>query len=110
MLEKQSEGVAIKLYNIYLDIFIENGDIAIVVEVKYKMREHHFEEFFNKMEKYRQYADRKQDKRKFYGAIAAVIINDEHRKKVVDNGIYLIEPSGDSMKINIPDDFKPRLW
>ena len=67
-------------------------------------------EFIDKMEKYREYADRKQDKRKFIGAIAAAIMDASQREKILDEGIYVIEQSGDTMKINIPEGFKPKQW
>jgi len=91
-----------------IDLFLENGDIAIVVEVKAKLREKHLEEFINKMEKIREYADRKQDKRKFIGAIAAAIMDKDQMKKILGEGIYVIEQTGETMKIVAPEGFKPR--
>jgi len=91
-----------------IDLFLENGEIAIVVEVKSKLREKHLEEFINKMEKIREYADRKQDKRKFIGAIAAAIMEKEQVKKILDEGIYVIEQTGETMKIVAPEGFEPK--
>ena len=93
-----------------IDIFIENGDTAIVVEVKAKLREKHLEEFFNKMEKVRKYADKKNDKRLFHGAIAAPIMTEAQCEKILSEGIYAIIQTGDTMKIIIPDGFVPRQW
>ena len=93
-----------------IDVLVENGELAIVVEIKSKFREKHLEEFFIKMEKFREYADRKQDKRKFLGAIGAAIINGEQRRKILDEGIFVIEQTGDTMKISVPDGFKPKEW
>ena len=93
-----------------IDIFIENGDTAIVVEVKSKLRENHLKKFIIKMEKFREYSDKRQDKRKFIGAIAAAIINDNERQEILDEGIYVLEQTGDTMKITAPEGFKPREW
>jgi len=93
-----------------IDILLENGEVAIVVEVKSKLRENHLEEFKNKMEKIREYADRKQDKRIFLGAIAAAILNDTQKERLLNEGIYVIEQTGDTMKICVPQGFKPREW
>jgi len=93
-----------------IDIFIENGDTAIVVEVKSKVREKHLQEFINKMKKFREYSDRKQDKRIFLGAIAAAIIEPKQRNEILSEGIYLIEQTGDTMKITMSEDFMPKHW
>ncbi|MDR2865296.1 MAG: hypothetical protein LBV68_06800, partial [Spirochaetaceae bacterium] len=46
-----------------------------------------------------------------YGAIAAAVIDDETREAAIEQGFYVLEQSGDTMKI-LPDDpdFKPRRW
>jgi len=93
-----------------IDIFIENGDTAIVVEVKSKLRENHLKEFINKMEKFRKYSDRKQDRRKFIGAIAAAILDEKQRQEILNEGIYVLEQTGDTMKITAPEGFIPREW
>ena len=93
-----------------IDIFIENGDTAIVVEVKSKLRENHLKEFIIKMEKFRKYSDRKQDSRKFIGAIAAAILDEKQRQEILNEGIYVLEQTGDTMKITAPEGFIPREW
>ncbi|MDR2864319.1 MAG: hypothetical protein LBV68_01750 [Spirochaetaceae bacterium] len=46
-----------------------------------------------------------------YGAIAAAVIDDETRNFAIEQGFYVLEQSGDTMKI-LPDDpdFKPKKW
>jgi hypothetical protein len=48
---------------------------------------------------------------KLYGAIAAAVIDDETRNYAIGQGFYVLEQSGDTMKI-LPDDpdFEPRRW
>jgi len=91
-----------------IDILLENGDIIIAVEVKAKPREKDIAEFIGKMKILRNSANNKQDKRKYQGAIAGIIMGDNIRRKIHENGFYLIEPSGDTVKINIPEGFIPR--
>lgn len=93
-----------------IDILLENGEIAIVVEVKAKFRDKYLEEFLNKMKIIREYADRKQDKRVFLGAIASPVIDDIQCKNILNEGIYVIVQSGDTMQIISPEGFKPREW
>jgi len=115
MVEKISRNIEIQNSDLSkiiteIDILLENGEVAIVVEVKSKLRDKHLGEFINKMEKLRKYADRKKDQRKYIGAIAAAIMDNEQRRKILDEGIYVIEQSGDTMKITAPEGFIPREW
>jgi hypothetical protein len=32
------------------------------------------------------------------------------KKLVIEAGMYVIEQSGDTMKIEVPRDFKPKTW
>jgi hypothetical protein len=41
------------------------------------------------------------------GAIAGAIFDDEEREAAVKEGLYVIVQSGDTVKIDIPEDFKP---
>ncbi|WP_461255459.1 hypothetical protein [Treponema sp. R80B11-R83G3] len=58
----------------------------------------------------RKAADKRHDKRKFLGAIAVADSNKEKQKYIWQNGLYVIEQSGDTMKIDMPDGFIPREW
>jgi len=113
--EKSSRNIMIQRTNApkistEIDILLENGDTAIVVEVKSKIREKHLAEFINKMEKFREYSDRKNDKRVFHGAIAAAILTNDQRREILENGIYVIEQSGDTVNITAPEGFVPKVW
>jgi hypothetical protein len=50
------------------------------------------------------------DKRQVEGAIAGTIFDTEVKKAVIEAGLFVIEQSGDTMKINVPDGFIPRRW
>ena len=93
-----------------IDILLENGDIVIAVEVKTKVIHKDVEEHINRMEVLRRRADTRNDNRKFQGAIAGAIMSDEVRNHIIKNGFYVIEQSGDTVKIEIPDGFKAREW
>jgi hypothetical protein len=62
------------------------------------------------MEILRSYLDGREDRRKLLGAVAAVVVSDDMRKYVPERGFYLIEPSGDTVKIMVPEGFTPREW
>ena len=93
-----------------IDILLENGDIVIAVEVKAKPRVSDINEHIKRIEKLRERADRRKDDRKFCGAVAGAIMSDTIRNHILKNGFYLIEQTGDTVKINIPENFKARVW
>ena len=93
-----------------IDVFLENGDFAIAVEVKSKPNDDDVKEHIDRMEKLRRYADKKDDRRKFHGAVAGAVMSDSIRKYVLKNGFYLIEQTGDTVKINVPEGFVPKEW
>jgi hypothetical protein len=61
------------------------------------------------MEKLRKYAALHGDKRKFYAAMAAAVINEDTRTFTLKQGFYIIELSGENIKITKPYD-KPRAF
>jgi hypothetical protein len=93
-----------------VDVFLENGDIAMAVEVKAKPKTGDVDDHVQRMETIRRYADKKNDKRRFQGAIAAAILGDGVRRYILQNGFYVIEQTGDTVKITIPKNFKARDW
>ena len=93
-----------------IDILLENGDTVIAVEVKAKPLEKDVEEHVARMEILRRRADARHDTRKFQGAIAGAIMNNSVRNYAHKTGFYVIEQTGDTVKITIPDGFVPREW
>ena len=93
-----------------IDILLENGDIVIAVEVKSTLRDKDVDKHLERMEFLRSYADSKNDKRKYRGAIAAAIVAGDARSYALESGFYVIEQSGDTMKLDLPEGFIPREW
>ncbi|MDR2618364.1 MAG: hypothetical protein LBC62_05785 [Treponema sp.] len=93
-----------------IDILLENGEIAIAVEVKAKPLYKDVDRHLERMEVLRRWADRHNDKRKFLGAVAGAIMPKEVRNYVIKAGFYVIEQTGDTVTINVPEGFKPREW
>ncbi|MCL2792886.1 MAG: DUF3782 domain-containing protein [Spirochaetaceae bacterium] len=93
-----------------IDILLENDDIVIAIEVKSKLDNKDVSKHIARMEVLRQIADSKNDKRKYFGTVAGAIMTSETRSYAIDSGFYVIEQSGDTMKLSIPDNFIPREW
>jgi hypothetical protein len=93
-----------------VDIWLENGEFVMAVEIKSRLRKRDVEEHIRRMEILRAYLDEREDRRKALGAVAAVVVTGELRKYVPEKGFYLIEPSGDTVRISVPEGFTPRVW
>jgi hypothetical protein len=93
-----------------VDLLLENGDTALAVEVKTNLTNVDVRDHVKRMETLRRYADEHGDRRKLLGAVAGAIASREVKTFAVKNGFFVLEQSGDTMKINVPEDFKPREW
>ena len=93
-----------------VDILLENGDVVMAVEVKAKVKQKDVEEHIQRMGKLRCHADRKKDTRRYQGAIAGAIMGNEVRGYILAKGMYAIEQTGDTVRINAPKGFKAREW
>ena len=92
-----------------IDILLENGQKAILVEVKTKLNTDRINKHIERLEKMRKYADIHGDKRTFLGAVAGFAVTDDVRDYALAQGFYLIEPDGDNFIITQPKD-KPKEW
>ena len=91
-----------------IDIFLENGDLVILVEVKTKPSQDDVIEHIERLEKYRLYGN---DKRRICGAIAGAVVKDNVIKFAQKHGMYVIVQSGKSVEIvPPPEGFKAREW
>ena len=92
-----------------IDILLENGEKAMLVEVKTKLTIDRIYKHIERLEKMRKHADLHGDKRIFMGAVVGFAITDEVRKNALDHGFYIIEPDGENFNITPPDG-KPKEW
>ena len=91
-----------------LDALLENGTKAMIVEVKSKLKKEYVDEFLDKMEKVRRFADLKGDARHFYGAMAAMTAEKPVVNYALEKGLYMIMPSGENVKITKP--VSEKVW
>jgi predicted RNase H-related nuclease YkuK (DUF458 family) len=98
-------------HNIYaeVDAFMENGDRVMIIETKTKPSIEDIKDHIEHMGKHRAYADLHNDKRKYLGAIAGVVVSKNVKDYALKNGLYVLEPSGDTFDITAPEG-SPREW
>jgi hypothetical protein len=84
------------------DILLENSAYSIGVEVKTKPAEKDVAEHIKRLEFLRRYKDREGDKREIRGAIAGAIMPEHARQAALGAGLYVIEQSGDTVRIEEP--------
>ena len=92
-----------------VDIMLENGEKAMLIEVKTKLTGERIDKHILRLEKMRKYADLHGDKRTFLGAVASIVVTDEVKKYALSLGFYFIEYAGETFYITPPKD-KPKEW
>ena len=92
-----------------VDVMLENGDIAMLIEVKTKLTIERIDKHILRLEKMRKYANLHGDKRIFLGAVAGIVVTDEVRKYALSKGFYFIEYAGDNFFITPPSG-NPKEW
>jgi predicted RNase H-like nuclease (RuvC/YqgF family) len=94
-----------------VDVTLRNGDCVMIVETKTKPNTDDVDNHSKRMEKLRAWADLHKDKRKYYGAIAGVVMSDRVKTYTLEQGFYAIEPSGETFTITEPTgNFTPKVW
>jgi len=93
-----------------IDLYMGNGEFIIAVEVKTSLGEKDIEHHQRRLEILREHINKVGDRRKIVGGMAVAVLDEADRKAVLDAGFYLLEPSGDMITMNVPEDFVPRKW
>jgi hypothetical protein len=92
-----------------IDGMLENGSQAVAVEVKTKLRQSDVDDHLIRMEKIQKHADEHGDKRQFMGAMAAFITDESTKNYALKQGLFVIEPSGEDVKVTKPET-EVRVW
>jgi hypothetical protein len=99
------------------DFMMRNDDKVMLVKMEKELTTEHINEHIEQLENLRKYADLHVDKHPFLrldkqiilGTVAGVVVTDEARNYALNQGLYLIEPSGISFSITPPQG-KPKEW
>ena len=92
-----------------VDVFLQNDDTAMLVEIKTKLTTEDVKEHVERLEMMRAYANLRGDKHAFLGAVAGVVMTPNAKKYALGQGLYVVEPSGETFNITPPNG-KPKEW
>jgi len=91
-----------------IDVFLENGDCVVLIEVKTKPSEDDVRDHIERMKKFRLYGN---DKRRILGAIAGAVVSDDIAKFAHNQGLFVIVQSGEAVQIvDRPEGFVAKEW
>jgi hypothetical protein len=96
-----------------IDLILEDGDVAILISVKTKLTTGDIREHIEQLEKYRRYIDAKGngDKRRFIGAVAGAVADQNVIDFAQKKGLYVIVQSGVAVEIvPTPENFQAKEW
>jgi CRISPR/Cas system-associated exonuclease Cas4 (RecB family) len=91
-----------------IDILLEDGDYAMVVEVKTNLTKTDVKEHLQRMDTLRRHADAHGDKRKYVSGVAGALLEEGVREYALKQGLYVIEHPGQTIEIIAPP--QKREW
>ena len=96
-----------------IDLLLENADTIIAVEIKSRpdQEENFLERHVRRLEILREHREAiGEDPKRILGAIAGAIFDGAAKKATQKAGFFVMEQSGDTMRMDVPANFKPREW
>jgi hypothetical protein len=92
-----------------IDILVENGNEIVAIEVKSHLEVRNVKRFLQTLERFKE-AFPKYQNYKLYGAVAGIKIDEKADEYATQEGLFLIEPAGDSVIIANSQNLKPKIW
>jgi hypothetical protein len=94
-----------------ISFLFENFATIVIVNLGLTLKERDIERHLERMEIFRRYLERcRGTKKDLIGVIAGEVFPDHVKKFAIESGFYTIIQSGDTMKIDVPEGFKPRIF
>jgi len=94
-----------------IDLLLENGEYIVAVEIKTKpvlQDIPHHEKRLEILSKFRNNGEL--TRKKILGALAGAIFPDKVKAAALEAGFYILEQTGDTMRIKEPEKSKLRVW
>jgi hypothetical protein len=95
-----------------IDLLLESTETMMAVTIQEHLGEKDVDEHIERLEVLRAWADKHRGGRKILGAIMApaAAVPQAVRQHALNAGQYVIVPSGETVKIDVPEGFVPRQW
>jgi hypothetical protein len=91
-----------------VDILLENDDFIIAVEVKSKPVFKDIAHHIKRLQILQRYFSKNPGfHKKIAGALAGATFSNDLKQAAIEAGLYVIVPSGSSIKLDIPQNFEP---
>ena len=95
--------------SIEIDIWVESLTEIVAIEVKSDLEIQNVKHFLEVLAKFKEVFTRLQNY-KVYGAVAGIKIDEKANEYATQEGLFLIEPAGDSVIIANSRNLQPRVW
>jgi hypothetical protein len=92
-----------------IDILVENGNEIVAIEVKSHLEVRNVKRFLEVLARFKE-AFPKYQNYKLYGAVAGIKIDEKADEYATQEGLFLIEPAGDSVIISNSQNLQRRVW
>jgi hypothetical protein len=86
----------------WADPYFRSDDVAMAVDMRHEPDMDDIKDFAERVEKLRRYAALLGEKRVYMGAVAGEVFHENEKIFALNNGFYVIEPSGDTVTITAP--------
>ena len=95
-----------------IDLLLDDGDVAILVEVKTNLKNDDVLDHIERLEKYRRWKNSKgQSEKRYIGALAGAVVANNVIKFAQKKGMYVIVQMGNNVEIvPPPEGFKAKEW
>jgi hypothetical protein len=93
-----------------VDMLMINGTSAMAVEVKTTLTRGDVDKHIERMEILRSKPNSLFANRDMYGAVAGVKTSKFARQYAIDKGFYVIELTGNTIKVDMPEGWTPKTW
>jgi hypothetical protein len=94
-----------------IDVVLENANTIALVEVKSKPNMRDIKDHLERMPIARRFFERHGNAdKKLIGAVAGAVFPDFVKQFAIESGFYVIMQTGDTVKIDVPENFKPKIF
>jgi hypothetical protein len=92
------------------DVLLINSEYLMIVEVKTVLKAKDIDSHLKRLERIRREACPPDDSHKFIGCVAGAVVDESVKKYAHKKGLYVIEQSGDTLRLDVPEGFTPAVW